>query len=107
MYHNIVPGTEENFGIIDPVNVTSLGFSYDYESIMHYPPNAFTATGLPTIKIKKIGRRHGFKMGQQEGLSALDIAQVNAMYQCNLRKMAKESDGTYNTYLFQCLKTKA
>ncbi|XP_033636083.1 zinc metalloproteinase nas-6-like [Asterias rubens] len=92
MYHNIVPGTEENFGIIDPVNVTSLGFSYDYESIMHYPPNAFTATGLPTIKIKKIGRRHGFKMGQQEGLSALDIAQVNAMYQCNLRKMAKESD---------------
>lgn len=83
--------------MIDSANITSLGFPYDYESIMHYPPNAFTATGQPTIKIKKIGRRHGFQMGQQEGLSALDIAQVNAMYQCNQRTMAKESDGVYPT----------
>ncbi|XP_038047370.1 zinc metalloproteinase nas-8-like [Patiria miniata] len=91
MYKNIVPGTEENFGQIDPANVTSLGFPYDYESIMHYASNAFTANGQPTIKIKKIGRKLGFRLGQQGGLSPLDVAQVRAMYGCNQKKMAQET----------------
>ena len=93
LYKNIVPGTEENFGLIDPVNVTSLGFPYDYESIMHYAPTAFTATGQPTIKAKKVGRELGFRMGQQEALSPLDVAQVRAMYRCNQRAMEESEQG--------------
>ncbi|XP_022089945.1 bone morphogenetic protein 1-like [Acanthaster planci] len=91
LYKNIVPGTEENFGTIEAANVTSLGFPYDYQSIMHYAANAFTANGQPTIKVKKIGRRLGLRLGQQERLSPLDVAQARAMYGCNQRKMAQDS----------------
>ncbi|XP_072036053.1 bone morphogenetic protein 1-like [Amphiura filiformis] len=98
LWENIASGTEDNFGKIPKINVTSLGYAYDYESIMHYAPSAFSITGKPTIKIKKIGKPHGFRMGQQRGLSALDVAQVRGMYKCNRKDAATRKE--------KCVKSK-
>ena len=48
---------------------------YDYHSMMHYPSNAFSSNGRPTIVA-----RNGAAIGQRRGLSERDIATVKAMY---------------------------
>jgi hypothetical protein len=48
---------------------------YDYGSIMHYPATAFSRNGQPTIVAK-----NGAPIGQREGLSAGDIAAMQALY---------------------------
>lgn len=89
---NLAPGTEENFNKIDIVNITSLGFAYDFDSVMHYDGLAFTKNGAPTIKVRKEYRDiPTTDLGMKDRLSSLDIAQVNAMYECNQRKYDKTS----------------
>ncbi len=53
--------------------------AYDFGSIMHYPPNAFSLTNDPTI-IPKVALQPGVVMGQRVGLSAGDIAAVEQLY---------------------------
>lgn len=48
---------------------------YDFASIMHYPADAFSRNGNPTIRSKS-----GKTFGQRERLSAGDIATVEALY---------------------------
>ena len=48
---------------------------YDYESIMHYGPKAFSVNGRATISAKNNAR-----IGQRQGLSAGDVAQAKTMY---------------------------
>ncbi|MCY7376637.1 MAG: M12 family metallopeptidase [Pyrinomonadaceae bacterium] len=51
---------------------------YDYNSIMHYPANAFSKDkNLPTIVIKQTGQA----IGQRDGLSKGDIFAIKQMYQ--------------------------
>ena len=53
--------------------------AYDYGSIMHYPANAFSNNGQPTIvTLQPIPA--GVVMGQRNGLSAGDIAGVLVLY---------------------------
>jgi hypothetical protein len=49
---------------------------YDYQSIMHYPPDAFSKNGEKTI----VPLREGVEIGQRRHLTEKDIAAVNAMY---------------------------
>ena len=49
--------------------------SYDYGSIMHYPSNAFSSNGQPTIVATG-----GQTMGQRNGLSEGDVSTVASMY---------------------------
>lgn len=49
--------------------------AYDYGSIMHYPRNAFSKNGKPTIVTP-----HGQAIGQRTGLSPRDIAAVALLY---------------------------
>jgi astacin len=49
--------------------------NYDYASIMHYPRDAFSANDQDTIRPKS-----NVQIGQRTGLSAGDIATVNALY---------------------------
>ncbi|GHF48538.1 hypothetical protein HNQ07_002633 [Deinococcus metalli] len=74
---NIDPSTQHNFTqhIQDG---DDLG-AYDYGSIMHYPPDAFSINGQPTI-VPRQALPAGVVMGQRTGLSAGDIAGVRAMY---------------------------
>ena len=48
---------------------------YDYELIMHYPKDAFTADGTDTI----IPKKAGVEIGQRKKLSAGDIASVKKL----------------------------
>lgn len=50
--------------------------AYDYQSIMHYGPYAFSKNGQPTI----IPLIEGVEIGQRRRLSEKDIAVINAMY---------------------------
>ena len=53
--------------------------TYDFGSIMHYPPGAFSVTGNPSIT-PKVPLPPGVVMGQRDGLSAGDIATVEELY---------------------------
>jgi len=59
-------------------DVEDLGFGYDYGSIMHYPRDAFSSNGLPTITTKQAN----VVIGQREKLSATDILEIRKYYQC-------------------------
>ncbi|CAB4005682.1 zinc metallo ase nas-15-like [Paramuricea clavata] len=48
---------------------------YDYGSIMHYGPKAFSVNGRNTITAK-----NGQAIGQRQGLSAGDVQQAKTMY---------------------------
>jgi len=43
------PGYAYAFDKHDASTVTSFGVPYDYDSVMHYGPFAFSLNGLPTI----------------------------------------------------------
>lgn len=95
---NIAPGAAENFQKIDIENITSLGYPYDFDSVMHYDALAFTKNGAPTMKVRKEYRDiPSTELGMKDRLSDLDIAQVNAMYECNQKKPL--SEGWYFRYL--------
>ena len=49
---------------------------YDYDSIMHYPPDAFSKNGEKTI----IPLKDNIEIGQRRHLTEKDIAAINAMY---------------------------
>jgi meprin A len=46
---NILEGREFNFFKLQNNKYSMLGLPYDYESILHYPPNAFSKNALPTM----------------------------------------------------------
>lgn len=64
--------------------VNSMEYAYDYWSIMHYGPYFFSRNDKPTIKVRGKFRSLKPNLGQRESLSYLDIAQVRAMYKCNV-----------------------
>lgn len=55
----------------------NLGSNYDYLSIMHYGPAAFTRNGMPTIVPKK-----QTTIGQRTGFSETDSQKINILYEC-------------------------
>jgi hypothetical protein len=69
---SIIQNTKHNFDqhIEDGVDLGE----YDYESIMHYPRDAFSADGQDTIVPKQ-----GAQIGQRKKLSAGDIAAVKEL----------------------------
>jgi hypothetical protein len=76
-WENIEPAMQHNFAqhIADG---DDLG-PYDYGSIMHYPPDAFSMNGQPTI-VPRQPIPVGVTMGQRSGLSQGDIQGVHMMY---------------------------
>lgn len=70
---------------------SSLGYAYDYRSIMHYEDGAYSDRGNKTIKVIGVGKKHQFEIGQRERLSDIDIAQLNDMYNCH-RKAAEKNN---------------
>jgi hypothetical protein len=77
VFANVDPAMQHNF-LQHITDGDDLG-PYDYGSIMHYPPNAFSVNGQDTI-IPQQALPPGVTMGQRTGLSAGDIAGVHMMY---------------------------
>ena len=73
IWANIIPSQSHNFDK-HVQDGQDLG-NYDYDSIMHYPAQAFSVNGQDTIKTAS-----GAAIGQRNGLSKGDIAAVKMMY---------------------------
>nr|UZC46533.1 hatching enzyme [Exorista sorbillans]WFF64589.1 hatching enzyme [Exorista sorbillans] len=61
-------------------NTIAFGVGYDYGSVMHYSPKAFSRNDQPTIVAKNPIHRN--IMGQRDGFSSMDIEKLNRMYNC-------------------------
>uniref|UniRef100_A0AAF5PHI7 Metalloendopeptidase n=1 Tax=Wuchereria bancrofti TaxID=6293 RepID=A0AAF5PHI7_WUCBA len=80
LWGNIQPGMQGQFEKYDHGMVDSLGADYDYDSIMHYGPQAFSRNGQPTL-VPKIP----VSIGQRLHFSTFDIFKINKLYNCSFR----------------------
>uniref|UniRef100_A0A8C3LBD1 Metalloendopeptidase n=1 Tax=Chrysolophus pictus TaxID=9089 RepID=A0A8C3LBD1_CHRPC len=79
MWEYISPADRPDFKKFE--NSNNLGLPYDYSSVMHYGPHTFTnTTGKATIVPVPDGSVH---IGQRLGLSNLDVAKINRLYNCS------------------------
>ncbi|KFP74682.1 Astacin-like metalloendopeptidase, partial [Acanthisitta chloris] len=79
MWEYISPADRSDFKKFE--NSNNLGLPYDYSSVMHYGPYTFTnTTGKATIVPIPDGSVH---IGQRQGLSNLDVAKINKLYNCS------------------------
>lgn len=51
-------GTQNNFEKASSSSTTAYNVDYDYGSVMHYSPNAFSKNGQATIQPKVISKLH-------------------------------------------------
>ncbi|GAB0093918.1 hypothetical protein DMENIID0001_091100 [Sergentomyia squamirostris] len=85
-FENIREDLEDNFEKI--LNSDMLNLPYDYNSVMHYPEDAFSKNGLPTIEAKQ----SGVFIGQRIGMSELDIRRLNKLYKCPFGELNNQSE---------------
>lgn len=79
---NIDHRVRDNFEKVDPMKFDSFNTTYDYKSLMHYGPTAFSENGRRTI-IPKDSRFRDI-IGQREAMSEGDKQRINNMYKCNV-----------------------
>ncbi|CAF3333453.1 unnamed protein product [Rotaria socialis] len=78
-WSNIQSNMKPNFEKYTETEIDTLQTPYDYGSIMHYSPNAFTNNGLRTI----IPTKDPFaSIGQRIVMSPIDILEVQRYYSC-------------------------
>ena len=80
-WDNIISGKEFNFQRYVERGRAGIDFDiYDYKSIMHYSPNAFSVNGQPTISVLSPPAPPGTTIGSGSALSKVDILSINNMY---------------------------
>lgn len=67
-----------NFNKYSDAILDTLNTTYDYESIMHYGPTAFSVNNETTIEPLQLN----IKIGQRYYLSAIDIQEIQLYYNC-------------------------
>ncbi|CAF0878918.1 unnamed protein product [Rotaria sordida] len=77
LYANVQKGLEHAFNKYT-TTVDTMAFPYDYDSLLHYGTNYFSANGKPTL----VPKDPSAKIGQRNVLSATDILEVQRYYQC-------------------------
>ncbi|CAF3722778.1 unnamed protein product [Rotaria sordida] len=75
---NIDPNLTYNFDKYDSSIVNTQNTPYDYASVMHYEPDAFSSNGLPTIE----SIQPNVTFGQLYNMSTIDILEVRSFYNC-------------------------
>lgn len=76
-YANILSGYEPNFDIV-PGSLNK--GSYDFDSFMHYPQNAFSSNGQNTITTQSAYSSYQTVMGQRTHLSTTDKSGMDLIY---------------------------
>ncbi|KAI9559337.1 hypothetical protein GHT06_016126 [Daphnia sinensis] len=75
--NNVLEQYRHNFNAYTTSQVTTLGLSYDYGSVMHYPRGAFAIDSSVDVITPLIGTP---TIGQRTGFSSLDLQKLNALY---------------------------
>lgn len=75
---NITAGYEGNFTILP--GAATLGTTYDFDSVMHYGPTAFSNNGQPTIVANAGYTQFQSTMGQRQHLSLGDCQGCSTQY---------------------------
>lgn len=81
LWQNIDQRFNREFDKVDGAMFNHYGTSYDYQSIMHYGPMAFTKNGAKTIIPNDPS--YSDVIGQRNGLSDGDIRRINTKYKCH------------------------
>ena len=81
LWQNIKQDIRFNFDKLDSDKFSNFGTQYDYYSIMHYDPLAFSKNGRRTIVPTEQEYRN--VIGQRTALSKGDVARINIMYDCD------------------------
>lgn len=80
LWENIDKRQYDNFEKVNARRFSYFGTSYDYYSLMHYSPTAFSKNEKRTIIPKDT--RYKDIIGQRVGLSTGDANRINNMYKC-------------------------
>lgn len=80
-WENIQQDSRFNFNKLDSKKFSNFGTKYDYYSIMHYDPLAFSKNGRRTIVPVEAQYRN--VIGQRRALSKGDVKRINIMYDCD------------------------
>jgi hypothetical protein len=80
LWENINPEDRYNFDKVDSTKFNDFNTEYDYYSIMHYDPLAFSRNNKRTILPTDENARN--VIGQRYGLSKGDVERINNMYGC-------------------------
>ncbi|XP_041631710.1 seminal metalloprotease 1-like [Drosophila kikkawai] len=83
MEENIIEGREHNFAKLDSSKYGNYDQPYDYGSLLHYAPYAFSKNGEPTIVA--LNPEGQSQMGQRVKMSEVDINRLNTMYKCPIQ----------------------
>ncbi|XP_070493995.1 hatching enzyme 1.2-like [Chironomus tepperi] len=81
LWNNIKQDSRYNFDKLDSNKFSNFGTQYDYYSIMHYDPLAFSRNGRRTIV--PIEEQYRNVIGQRTAMSKGDVARINIMYECD------------------------
>ncbi|CAD6188259.1 unnamed protein product [Caenorhabditis auriculariae] len=80
VWRNVVNGADDQFEKYNLNVISHLDEPYDFSSIMHYGPYAFSGSGKKTIVPRQGGAE---RMGQRVAFSNIDVRKINKLYQCN------------------------
>ena len=74
-------GNENNFEKVSKEESSTNGVPYDYMSVMHYGPNAFSNGNGSTIVTKD--PKYQDVIGQRMEMSPSDVLELNRLYKCS------------------------
>ncbi|KXJ14198.1 Zinc metalloproteinase nas-13 [Exaiptasia diaphana] len=103
-WQNILDGFDDQFDKYSWNDIDELGVNYDYKSIMHYGRHAFTKNGQPTLVA--IGNER-LELGNENGrLSVVDAIEINALYDCKVKRYGWTSWSEYTPCDDYCYKSR-
>ena len=92
-WENIKNGKEDNFARYSRGEVSTLELPYDLRSVMHYDARAFSRNGRPTIVPVNSNNARLAELGQDDGMTKLDVKKLNTLYDCKVEESCKDPLG--------------